>query len=588
MHRWIILSLTGVLAAAYFLQIPPGYSEPWSGIRATAAGDYLSARFAERTGDFHQAGWRYDRLLKGEPENAKLLAQSYHAAIQAGDMEKAMKLARLHSETAPGDPLTRALLALEPLRKKDYQKALDIISAPADAKEGMENDSTASAVLLPLLHVWTLAGQGKAEAALALFESKFGANTDKDLLFLYEAALLNGLAGKQDAAGRYFNQLAVLMPSHRMVGDTVRFYMEAKREDAARDLIRDYLAAHPDADGLAERLERIAAGDTRDMNSRVKDNVLGVLLELAGDASAVAEKEEAILYARMARLLDPSSNDAVALLAGLLDNAGQHKEAIALFGALPEDSFYYAKARIAAAVSHYRGGEKDMAKAMLEKLAKRDPKDTGALLTLGDLLVKEKDFAAAATVYTGAIGRIKDPQTRHWIVFYARGICHERLGQWDKAEPDFQKALALSPDQPDVLNYLGYSWLGMDKNLGEAGDMLKKAIAQKPNDAHVIDSYGWALFKTRRYEEAVRYLERANQLLPHDPTTNDHLGDAYWQAGRKTEGLFQWRRALKYGPDEKHRAAIEHKLEFGLPASGPAEPPPAASAPTADGISLGQ
>ena len=144
---------------------------------------------------------------------------------------------------------------------------------------------------------------------------------------------------------------------------------------------------------------------------------------------------------------------------------------------------------------------------------------------------------------------LKTPTAANWNIFYQRGIAYERLKEWPKAEPNFRKALELQPDQPQVLNYLGYSWVDMNMNLeGRPGDD-PKAVDLRPSDGYIVDSLGWAYFRLGRFDDAVREMERAVSLKPEDPVLNDHLGDAYWRVGRKLEATFQWSHARDMKPD---------------------------------------
>jgi Flp pilus assembly protein TadD len=151
-----------------------------------------------------------------------------------------------------------------------------------------------------------------------------------------------------------------------------------------------------------------------------------------------------------------------------------------------------------------------------------------------------------------------------WSLFYSRGIALERSGQWKRAEADLLHALELKPDQPLVLNYLGYSWIDRGENLERGLKMVEKAVELRPEDGYIVDSLGWAHYRLGDYPNAVQYLEKAIELVPEDPTINDHLGDAYWQNGRSIEARYQWRRALQFGPQEDEVKPIEAKLESGL------------------------
>ena len=184
-------------------------------------------------------------------------------------------------------------------------------------------------------------------------------------------------------------------------------------------------------------------------------------------------------------------------------------------------------------------GEGYKAVALLETLARDNPKDYEVPSTLGTLYRSRKDFAKAAEAYDKAVAAAAaNGDEVSWSLYYFRGIAHERTKQWPKAEKDFRQALALQPDQALVLNYLGYSWVDQGMNLDEAFDMLRKAVEQRPRDGYIVDSLGWAFYRLGRYDEALRFLERALELRASDPTINDHLGDVYWRGGRKIEAGF--------------------------------------------------
>jgi Flp pilus assembly protein TadD len=203
----------------------------------------------------------------------------------------------------------------------------------------------------------------------------------------------------------------------------------------------------------------------------------------------------------------------------------------------------------------------------LHRIAHDFPDSPVPLLREGDILRSKNRFAEAAVVYDHAIERIKTPRSSDWVAYYDRGICYERSRQWPKAEADFKRALALSPDEPFVLNYLGYSWADMGRNLVQARDMIEKAVQRRPNDGAIIDSLGWVMLRQGLTADAVKTLERAVELEPEDASINGHLGDAYWAAGRKLEATYQWRRALIFHPEPDDAAKLEAKLQGGQPST---------------------
>jgi Flp pilus assembly protein TadD len=184
---------------------------------------------------------------------------------------------------------------------------------------------------------------------------------------------------------------------------------------------------------------------------------------------------------------------------------------------------------------------------------------------LGNLLRRDEEYEGAESAYSRAIDRLGTPEREDWTLFYARGIAYERTKQWPKAEADFLRALELEPEQPFVLNYLGYSWVDQGMRLDEARDMLDRAVALRPDDGFIVDSVGWVHYRLGEYPQAVESLERAVELEPGDPVINDHLGDAYWRVGRQREARYQWQRALSLEPDEELIETIEQKLRSGLP-----------------------
>jgi Flp pilus assembly protein TadD len=208
--------------------------------------------------------------------------------------------------------------------------------------------------------------------------------------------------------------------------------------------------------------------------------------------------------------------------------------------------------------------------ALLEEMALREPERPDPLVTMGDLLRGEDRFAEAEAAYTRALERLPVIEQRHWRLLYARGIAYERTKRWPQAESDLVKALELEPEQPFVLNYLGYSWVDQGLNLDRAKAMLHRAVELRPEDGFIVDSLGWAYYRLGDLDKAVTYLERAVELEPGDPVINDHLGDAYWRVGRQREARFQWRRALTFEPEADLVPTIQAKLANGL-----ADVPPA-------------
>jgi len=240
--------------------------------------------------------------------------------------------------------------------------------------------------------------------------------------------------------------------------------------------------------------------------------------------------------------------------------------AIKVYERVPASSPLKRNAQIQLATDLDSADRSDEAIKILKSVIAEDSKDLEAIMALGNIERGRKKFADCVGTYSQGVDALPQGADKtNSVWYYYRGICEERSKQWSKAEADMRKALDLQPDQPHVLNYLGYSWIDQGVNLDEGMKMIKRAVEQRPDDGYIVDSLGWAYFRLGNYEEAVKNLERAIDLKPEDPTINDHLGDAYWRVGRTLEAKFQWAHARDLKPEPDDLPKIEAKIENGLP-----------------------
>jgi len=215
---------------------------------------------------------------------------------------------------------------------------------------------------------------------------------------------------------------------------------------------------------------------------------------------------------------------------------------------VPVDDPQYLAVQLAKANALARSGDVSDAVASLQNLARERPESVLVHSALGDQFRREEQFEQAEAAYTRAIDLLGTIEERHWVLLYTRAITLERLGEWERAEPEFRRVLEFVPDEPQVLNYLGYSLIDKGLKLDEALGMIERAVEAEPDSGYIVDSLGWAYYRLGRYDEAVPVMERAVELMPTDPILNDHLGDVYWAVGREREARFQWRRALSFAP----------------------------------------
>jgi tetratricopeptide (TPR) repeat protein len=302
----------------------------------------------------------------------------------------------------------------------------------------------------------------------------------------------------------------------------------------------------------------------------------GLAVALARDGN----NDLALTLLQLGRYLDPH-NDVIPLLIGqLLDNANQHAAANQYYANIPVSSPMHAIASIRVAQNFDAMGNRPEAIKELGAIVAANPTDRAAITSLAELYRVDKQYDQAAKLYSQALALDKVNHAGDWVLYYERGIAYERGKEWDKAQPDFLTALKLNPNQPQVLNYLGYTWVDKGENLDEALDMIQKAVKATPTDGFIVDSLGWAFYKLGRFTDAVNTLEQAVQLKPNDPQINDHLGDAYWKAGRKLEAHFQWNVAASLSPDETLKAELTKKQADGLDGNTASATPPASPTST--------
>ena len=280
----------------------------------------------------------------------------------------------------------------------------------------------------------------------------------------------------------------------------------------------------------------------------------------------------ALLYAQLSLSLNGDRPVVLTLLGDIYVDTKQYQNAINAYEQTPLSSALRTNADTEIAINLQRLERTKEAQQRLKEIITRDPKNYDALVTLGNIHRSNEEFPLASETYTKALALVAQPGKEHWRVLYYRGIAFERQKLWDKAEADFRQALSLSPDEPLVLNYLGYSMIEKKINLNEALAMVKKAVELRPNDGYIVDSLGWAYFQLGDYEQAASQIERAVDLNPADPIIGEHLGDAYWRVGRTLEARFQWQHAKDNGPEPDDLKRIEEKLLNGLPDDAVAKP----------------
>jgi tetratricopeptide (TPR) repeat protein len=420
-------------------------------------------------------------------------------------------------------------------------------------------------LLQPLLVAWAQLGGGNVDTALSTLRP-YVENPRFRSLFALQAAMIADLGNRPEiAAGLYRSvESAMAEPNLRLV--QILASWQARSGQAAE--AQKTLAALPNgAPDLSIAMPALMANVTKRPVPRAIDGVAESYFTFAAMLRAQDADDFSMIMLRLALDLRPDFTAARLLAADILENQHHTQAALHMLTEVPATDPIAAVVQLRRAALVDRLGHSDDAMRDLERMAKDYPDSPLPDEQRGDILRVTQRFPDAVAAYDKAIGRISHPSATDWVVFYDRGVAEERSHQWPKAKADFEHALQLSPDQPFVLNYLGYSMADMGHHLDEARQMIQSAAERRPNDGAITDSLGWVLFRQGHTKDAVQALERAVELEPEDATINGHLGDAYWAAGRKIEAQYQWRRALTLNPTPDDAAKLEAKLNTGR--SGP-------------------
>jgi tetratricopeptide (TPR) repeat protein len=529
------------------------------------SGSYLAGRYAGKLRDMDLASRYFEQALRDDPNNSVLIERLFVFALSEGNINAAEEYATRVLSFNSQHRMARIVLGLRDLRLKHY----------ADAREHFRKSAYTPIGELTsgLLTAWSYAAEGNQKEALKTLDRLDSNDAFTNFKAFHAALIADYLDLPLRAENFYKKAYDQAGTSLRVVQAYGNFLERTGRKEEARKVYQQFLNSAEQNPLVREALSGLDAN--RSVKPFVATPMQGIGEGLFSIASALSDDQGldvAIIYAQLALSVDSNRDIALTLLGDLYDDMENYQGAIQAYGAIPLGSLLKDNAEVQIAVSLQKLGKSAEAKARLTALIAKDLRNSDAIMTLGNIYRNNEEFAEAADAYSKAIALIVLPARNDWTAFYYRGIAYERMKQWDKAESDLRRALSLEPDQPMVLNYLGYSMIEKKINLVEAMEMVRKAVELKPNDGYIVDSLGWAHYQLGEYDEAVKQLERAVELKPADPIIADHLGDAYWRAGRQLEAHFQWQHAKDNKPEVADLEKIEKKLKAGLTDEPPVKP----------------
>ncbi len=547
-------------ATALFLAFP-AVADTRSEIAAddsprSLSGAYLAARSADQAHDIEAALSYLDEATEVDPANPELLDRIVMLRLAQGEIAAAADAAKRLVLVDTENPLGRLTLAVEAMDRNDFAAAQTELAKSARSPLGSLTNG--------LIRGW-LVSNGGIDGAMASINALSGPpwyEVFKD----YHRALIADAAGLEDEAlesiTRAYQTKGVAI---RVVEAYARINARAGKKPEAIRAITAFSGETPYHPLMKMLLAEIRIGGAvAPLAAGPKDGVAEVLYGLGSAIGFEGGPELPAAYLQLAHFLKPQDDLITLATADVFQVSRKCEKAITIYRTIPPASKLRRNSQVQLGNCLEAMDRTDEGAAEITAVVDEDPSDLDAVIALGNIYYNRDRFSEAAEAYSRGIATIESPTKDNWRIFYQRGISYERAKRWPQAEADLKQAMALNPEQPQVLNYLGYSWVEKGINLDKALDLIRAAVDLRPKDGYIIDSLGWAYFRLGRYEEAVTQLERAVELNPADPVINDHYGDALWKAGRRLEAQFQWNHARDLGPAKDELPKILKKIQSGL------------------------
>lgn len=518
---------------------------------------YLIASVAESRGDYEKALDAYEVVLKEDPLQEDVRARVFSYYLSLGDIKQA-----LHHSTYMENADNPSLLFLV---LKSYDAAAE--GALDDAYNYMHKAQEQMPRMLQLLlaeaYINIARGDHVEQSIQKLKDYKPEPNMS--VYKYYHLGRMSERMGKLDVALEYYRSGYMMDHSSFALAESlVRMHLKLSQEQKAEEIINNYLRVNKDTLLVDHMKERITLELSQEKTKKelLKEDLAEVMLGLASSVSVRDLSVVGHQFLKLALFVDPSHSFAHYYVGVVLEEQGRYEQAIEHYQQIQSGQAPYLSSRVRIAEAMYEHNKQAEAIEMLEKINKKYPNRVAIQRSLAEMYFDSKMYAKALRSYDELLEKIERPSLNDAGLFFARGASYERLDDIDAAIKDLESALALRPNNPTILNYLGYMLVDANREIERALLMIKRALTLRPQDGAIIDSLGWAYYKLERYEEAVKFLELAVEYEPQDATINSHLGDVYEALGRKAEAMHQWQKASQMViDDEEIRAHLENKLK---------------------------
>ncbi len=541
-------------------QNPKFYSEYAYG---SSYGLSLAINYVHMAGDSELAAQELSNRLEYSGNDKKLFKSTLLAYLYAGNIDKAIFYAKYYLNLDPNDSIAKLLIVIDNIKKDKFSSTAKEINSLL-ALEKKNNSLGVDTLALEYLLIWAYVGDDNYQLATKIADN-ISARGDESGLFYFQRAVLNDLNGDEIKALQYFKKSESLAKVSYNYLDVARnFYLKTKNNSELAKIRNtiDYGSTYLNKYNEVrwQKLDNILEKKKYYAKLMISEIFLDIAKIFAGYNAALPTK----IYSHLSLYINDNNIETVITLAQEYESEKKYQQAIDVYNKISKDSDFYDYTQVSANKDNYYLGNKNKAIEQFYKISKQKDLYFHALATLADLYMEDKLYAKATTIYNDL--EKAEYKGNKWFIYFLRGICYHNLKQLDKANNDLETALKLYPNQPDLLNYLAYTWLEQNIRIDEARLMVEKALKQRPENAQIIDSMGWVFYRLKDYKKAENYIEKALEALPQDAIINDHLGDIYWQQGRKLEARFQWQKALKYSNNNEDipTDVLKNKIEKGL------------------------
>lgn len=528
----------------------------------TAYGSYLAARVAHLRQDLNTAADYYINSIKLGADKPEIIGQTYVLLTSEGRIAEAAQYAKESLKQGDKGNFVYFVIMTDELQKNNYEQALSALETI--------HDKVYKKSIVPLFSSWIYAAEGNKKEALKQLDVL---KKDKVLLSLYymHSGMINDYFNDVAAAKDAFDTVVKnenIELSYRSMQIISNFYIRAGKKEEAVALVKKYYDENPKAKMMESLYNQTVAADEKTI-AKIIDTPQKGEAEAIFNVGTIFKGYQADIsqvFTALALYLNPQHDVALVSMAELLENNQRAYDAVKKYEQIPSQSPIYFMAQLKIAGIYVDKHQYEAGMDTLKALQKKYPENYVVLFQAGEVNRITNHYEKAIKLYKKAIEAHPQSAENDWMIYYALGIAYERNNDADNAESALLTALKLSHRHPLVLNYLGYYWLEHNKNINEALFMIFDAFSQSPEDGHILDSLGWALYRMGEFNGSIKVLEKASEYLPANAIVCDHLGDAYWQVGRKAEAKFQWQHALtlKEDSDILDKNAIKSKINNGI------------------------